>query len=474
MPLSKTDTDTSTINIHSNISNINNNNNSTSSIGDNAVGYENESGVLPSSSSLQPFLAQERENAIAMKELRCNKLHAVCLSGDAETLQLLIEEELAQNKKETTRETHHHCAKVSPLGNIILCSDFLSHQSQKSGEIFQLREFLNVPGCFSGLNYAVQYYSESDESESESDGGGGRNSSEKNENIFQKKNNTAFPLCKNCSNSSSGDNSRNNDSNDDDDDSNDDDDDDESLSSNAHLNASSKYDLLSTTIPISNKENSNNLQTLNTTNNNNNSNNVHNNNSNNNDNSCHSFAVFEKEIFLANMSSQNLFKRVYSFINTRDYCGNTPLHWAAFRGHDRCLQVLLGAGADPSITDNSGRLALHDAASRGYTRCLKLLLLAIQEKEKRKLQNMTKCANCQTEFSLKRTSSSSSSSSNSLKSSSPVSSSVSMDRLINLKDGFGLTPLHYASRNGDLSSVKLLLEYGSNPDSLAFNADFRY
>jgi uncharacterized protein len=42
-------------------------------------------------------------------------------------------------------------------------------------------------------------------------------------------------------------------------------------------------------------------------------------------------------------------------INARED-GNTPLMWAAFRGHVDIVELLLANGADPEITDDTGKI----------------------------------------------------------------------------------------------------------------------
>ena len=50
-----------------------------------------------------------------------------------------------------------------------------------------------------------------------------------------------------------------------------------------------------------------------------------------------------------------------------------PLHWAAARGHPRCVELLLQYGADPNLPDASGATALELAERNGFTNCAFLL-----------------------------------------------------------------------------------------------------
>ncbi|KAH8702233.1 ankyrin repeat-containing domain protein, partial [Talaromyces proteolyticus] len=47
-----------------------------------------------------------------------------------------------------------------------------------------------------------------------------------------------------------------------------------------------------------------------------------------------------------------------SFLNYRNYTGNTPLHWAALNTHLDCVKALVGAGADIGIKNDAGHDAL--------------------------------------------------------------------------------------------------------------------
>lgn len=51
-----------------------------------------------------------------------------------------------------------------------------------------------------------------------------------------------------------------------------------------------------------------------------------------------------------------------------------PIHEAARGGHVKCLELLLEAGADPSISDACGCTPLHHAASSGHMAAARWLI----------------------------------------------------------------------------------------------------
>jgi serine/threonine-protein phosphatase 6 regulatory ankyrin repeat subunit B len=61
-------------------------------------------------------------------------------------------------------------------------------------------------------------------------------------------------------------------------------------------------------------------------------------------------------------------------LNARNTKGSTLLHRAAFTGDIKLTTLLLNAGADIQIQDNMGRYPLHYAALRGHEAVLSLLL----------------------------------------------------------------------------------------------------
>lgn len=63
--------------------------------------------------------------------------------------------------------------------------------------------------------------------------------------------------------------------------------------------------------------------------------------------------------------------------NVRDNSGETPLHWAARKNVNPAIIVgLVAAGADPNAKDNSGETPLHKAARNNNPAVIKALLKA--------------------------------------------------------------------------------------------------
>lgn len=62
--------------------------------------------------------------------------------------------------------------------------------------------------------------------------------------------------------------------------------------------------------------------------------------------------------------------------SSKSQTGHTPMHCAAFGGHDECLKIMLSwPDGDPNVVDpNDGRTPVHLAAWKGHGKCLKLLL----------------------------------------------------------------------------------------------------
>ncbi|KAJ9644083.1 hypothetical protein H2199_003951 [Coniosporium tulheliwenetii] len=102
-------------------------------------------------------------------------------------------------------------------------------------------------------------------------------------------------------------------------------------------------------------------------------------------------------------------------VNKKDSRGRTALHWAASRGNEVMVRLLLEEGADLHAKDEDGRTALHEAARSGKEAVVRLLLEEGAD--------------------------------------------------LHAKDKDGRTALHEAARSGKEAVVRLLLEKGANPDA---------
>lgn len=63
-------------------------------------------------------------------------------------------------------------------------------------------------------------------------------------------------------------------------------------------------------------------------------------------------------------------------VNEEPYIGSVPLSCACANGHERCVRLLLEAGADVNSQENEGQTALVNATERGHKSCVDLLIKA--------------------------------------------------------------------------------------------------
>jgi ankyrin repeat protein len=66
--------------------------------------------------------------------------------------------------------------------------------------------------------------------------------------------------------------------------------------------------------------------------------------------------------------------RLHKIVDEKDKNGQTPLHWAAWGGHEAVVQLLMDSGADVNAKTEDGWTALHQAARGGHEAVIRLLI----------------------------------------------------------------------------------------------------
>ena len=61
-------------------------------------------------------------------------------------------------------------------------------------------------------------------------------------------------------------------------------------------------------------------------------------------------------------------------VEAKNECGDTALHWAAFRGYRGVVRLLMKAGATTKVKNKEGHTALYYAAKHDYLPVARLLL----------------------------------------------------------------------------------------------------
>ncbi|MCC6050435.1 MAG: ankyrin repeat domain-containing protein, partial [Thermofilum sp.] len=132
--------------------------------------------------------------------------------------------------------------------------------------------------------------------------------------------------------------------------------------------------------------------------------------------------------------------------NARNFCGRTPLHYAALSGHPELAKLLLERGADPNARDDLGETPLHEAVrEEAPLELVELLLARGADPNARDRRGRTPL-----HYAAER-------------------GRADVARLlldegarVDAADGEGLTPLHLAAEAGSLETVKLLVERGAD------------
>ncbi|XP_008799539.2 probable E3 ubiquitin-protein ligase XBOS33 [Phoenix dactylifera] len=147
-------------------------------------------------------------------------------------------------------------------------------------------------------------------------------------------------------------------------------------------------------------------------------------------------------------------------VNSRNYCGQTALMQACRHGHWEVVQTLLLFRSNVTRADYlSGRTALHFAAADGHVRCIRLLAADFVPSAPYDVTALSKDGGDNAGS----------------KDSSPDSSSgrkhdqIVLSRFINKPADGGITALHMAALNGYFDCVQLLLDLGANVSSVTFH-----
>jgi hypothetical protein len=136
--------------------------------------------------------------------------------------------------------------------------------------------------------------------------------------------------------------------------------------------------------------------------------------------------------------------------DVKDSWGRTPLSWAAIRGHEAVVKLLLEKGAELESKDNgSGRTPLSWAAEKGHETVVKLLLekgAELESKDKDEGRTPLWWAAVRGHEAV-------------------VKLLLEKGAELESKDNRGRTPLSWAAERGHEAVVKLLLEKGAELES---------
>ncbi|KAK4385016.1 UNVERIFIED_CONTAM: E3 ubiquitin-protein ligase XBAT33 [Sesamum radiatum] len=140
-------------------------------------------------------------------------------------------------------------------------------------------------------------------------------------------------------------------------------------------------------------------------------------------------------------------------VNSRNYCGQTALMQACRYGHWEVVQTLLLFRCNVTRADYlSGRTALHFAAVNGHVRCMRLVVADFVPSAPYESLNAQTLSD--------RTDSSNSKTKN---------EQSSLSKLVNKAADGGITALHMAALNGYFDCVQLLLDLHANVSAVTFH-----
>ncbi|KAK1306004.1 E3 ubiquitin-protein ligase XBAT33 [Acorus calamus] len=132
-------------------------------------------------------------------------------------------------------------------------------------------------------------------------------------------------------------------------------------------------------------------------------------------------------------------------VNSRNYCGQTPLMQACRYGHWEVVQTLLLYKSNVSRADYlSGRTALHFAAVYGHVRCIRLVVADFVPS--------IPCEAISSGIALRQR-----------------CDQVALSKFVNKTADGGITALHMAALNRHFDCVRLLLDLHANVSAVTFN-----
>ncbi|KAK5128007.1 hypothetical protein LTR85_005124 [Meristemomyces frigidus] len=140
-------------------------------------------------------------------------------------------------------------------------------------------------------------------------------------------------------------------------------------------------------------------------------------------------------------------------IETMDAMGRTPLSWAACRGDEAAIVLLLAHGADPNTVDAQLAGPVSNAADRGHTKCVRLLLEGGGDPDPvRPGVKKGSPLNCASRNAAD-----------------PLLIKTLLDFGADIDDcGVdGITPLIHVARKDNVSFAQILLEYGANLNAMS-------
>ena len=139
-------------------------------------------------------------------------------------------------------------------------------------------------------------------------------------------------------------------------------------------------------------------------------------------------------------------------IESQDAMGRTPLSWAACRGDERAIIMLLAHQADPNTVDVQISGPVSNAADRGHTGCVRLLLEAGGKTDPKRSVKKGSPLNC---------------ASRSANDPMLIKTLLDFGANIEANGADGITPLIHAARRDNLAFAQLFLDYGADINAMS-------